>query len=131
MLNPLTHRKILKKGKLGRATITAMGGIARGASKFNLPMTLQVRVEGLPPYEVEDQWIVSQKDPLGFGLDLPVRVDRKDPEKVAIDWKQARQEAAAQKAGRQAALADQGPITDATQPVDVGGGAAGGVPGAA
>ena len=39
----------------------------RGTSQ-NIPMTLEVHVEGLSPYEVEDQWMVSRKDTLGFGL---------------------------------------------------------------
>jgi hypothetical protein len=32
MLNPLTHRKIVRKGVPGRATIVEMGALDRGAS---------------------------------------------------------------------------------------------------
>jgi Short C-terminal domain len=41
MLNPLTHRKVLKKGMPGRATIVERGALDRGGTSFNLPMTLQ------------------------------------------------------------------------------------------
>jgi hypothetical protein len=113
MLNPRTHRKILKKGNPGRARITSFAMPSRGASYQNIPMTLEVHVEGLPPYEVEDQWIVSSKETLGFGLELPVRVDADKPERVAIDWKAARAEREAEKQARQAALASQPPVGDA------------------
>ena len=61
MINPFTHRKILKKGMPGTATIIAMSMPEAGASTQNIAMTLQVRVEGMAPYEVEDQWMVSRK----------------------------------------------------------------------
>ena len=41
MLNPFAHRKILKKGLPGKATIVSMGALDRGGTSFNLPMTLQ------------------------------------------------------------------------------------------
>jgi hypothetical protein len=112
MINPFTHRKILKKGMPGRGTIVAMGALDRDASSFNLPMTLQIRVEGLAPYEVEDQWMVNRKSTLGFGIELPVKVDRNDPSKVAIDWDGAREEHEAQTTARREALAAQGPVGD-------------------
>lgn len=113
MLNPLTHRKILKKGIPGRASITAFTMPERGASTQNIHMTLEVHAEGLSPYEVEDQWLVSSKDTLGFGLEVPVKVDPGKPDRVAIDWKAARAERAADKASRQAALASQPPVSAA------------------
>ena len=100
MINPFAHRKILKKGKPGRARITAFAMPERGASSQNIPMTLEVHVEGLSPYEVEDQWMVSGKDTLGFGLEIPVKVDPNKPEKVAIDWGAAREERKGEKAPR-------------------------------
>ena len=90
MINPFTHRKILKKGKPGTATIVSMSMPQPGASSQNIAMTLQVFVEGMNPYEIEDQWMVSSKDTLGFGMQLPVKVDPDKPEKVAIDWEAAR-----------------------------------------
>lgn len=110
MINPFTHRKILKKGRPGRATIVSMSMPHSGASSQNIAMTLQVAVEGLAPYEVEDQWMVSSKDSLGFGMSLPVKVDPANPQKVAIDWDAARGEDAQQTASRRAALASQGPV---------------------
>lgn len=111
MLNPFAHRKILKKGTPGRARIMAFQMPERGASKQNIRMTLEVRAEGLPPYEVEDQWLVSSKDSLGFGLDVPVKVDAKDQQRVAIDWEGARAERSAEKGARREALAAQPPVT--------------------
>lgn len=82
-----------------------------GASSQNIAMTLQIEVEGLAPYEIEDQWMVNRKDTLGFGMSLPVKVDMENPQKVAIDWDEARDEGAASTAARRAALASQGPVT--------------------
>ena len=110
MINPFTHRKILKKGTPGTATIVSMSMPDAGASSQNIAMTLQVFVEGMNPYEVEDQWMVSSKDTLGFGMQLPVKVDPDKPEKVAIDWDAARAANAAETADRRAALASQGPV---------------------
>lgn len=114
MINPFTHRKILKKGRPGRATIIAMSMPEAGASSQNIAMTLQVEVEGLAPYEVEDQWMVNRKDTLGFGMSLPVKVDEGNPQKVAIDWEAARGESAQETATRRANLAAQGPVSGAT-----------------
>lgn len=110
MINPFTHKKILKKGRPGRGTIIAMSMPEAGASSQNIAMTLQVAVEGLAPYEVEDQWMVSRKDTLGFGVSLPVKVDQGNPQKVAIDWETYRSESAQQTAQRRANLAAQGPV---------------------
>jgi Short C-terminal domain len=108
MLNPLTHRKILKKGMPGRATIVEMGALDRGGTSFNLPMTLQVHVEGVTPYEVEDQWMVKAKDTVGLSGSIPVMVDREHHDKVAIDWEGVRAEYEQEKAARQQALASGG-----------------------
>ena len=110
MINPFTHRKILKKGKAGTGTIVAMSALDPSASSQNVAMTLQVQVEGLSPYEVEDQWMVSRKSTLGFGMALPVKVDMDNPQKVAIDWDGAREQNDAATAARRASLAAQGPV---------------------
>jgi hypothetical protein len=110
MINPFTHRKILKKGRPGTATIIAMSMPDPGASSQNIAMTLQVQVEGLAPYEVEDQWMVNSKHTLGFGMTLPIKVDNDNPQKVAIDWDQADSMQAQETAARRAALAAQGPV---------------------
>ena len=114
MLNPLTHRKILKKGTPGQATIIAMGALDRGSTSFNLPMTLQVYVEGMTPFEVEDQWMVKAKDTGGLSGTIPVKVDPDEPTKVAIDWEGVRAKEAADTQARQEALAAQGPWTGGT-----------------
>lgn len=110
MLNPFTHRRILKKGTPGTARIVSMSMPHAGASLQNIAMTLQVFVEGMAPYEVEDQWMVNRKDTLGFGMELPVRVDPDKPQKVAIDWEAARAQHHADTAARREALAAQGPV---------------------
>jgi Short C-terminal domain len=110
MINPFTHRKILKKGKPGTGTIVSMSALDPSASSQNVGMTLQIQVEGLSPYEIEDQWMVSRKSTLGFGMALPVKVDMDNPQKVAIDWDAAREQNDAQTAARRAALASQGPV---------------------
>ncbi|MFN8111780.1 MAG: SHOCT domain-containing protein [Solirubrobacterales bacterium] len=110
MINPFTHRKILKKGRPGTGTIIAMSNREAGASSQNVAMTLQIRVEGMSPYEVEDQWMVSSKHVLGFGMALPVKVDPDKPQKVAIDWDAAQDQSAAETAARRAALAAEGPV---------------------
>jgi hypothetical protein len=109
MLNPLTHRKVLKKGMPARATIAEMGALDRGGTSFNLPMTLQVHVEGITPYEVEGQWMVKAKDTVALDGSIPVKVDASDHEKVAIDWETLRAEYEQEKTARRAALAAGGP----------------------
>jgi hypothetical protein len=118
LLNPLTHRKILKKGVAGRANIVAMGMFDRDSTAFNLPMTLHVYVEGWQPYEVEDNWIVKAKDAGGLSGAIPVRVDPDDQYRVAIDWEGVRAQVEQMEAARRQALAAQGPVTglSAAQP---------------
>jgi hypothetical protein len=123
VLNPFTHRKLLKRGMPGRATIVERGTLDRGGTSFNLPMTLQVHVEGVPPYEVEDQWMVKAKDAIGLSSgSIPVKVDPDDHTKVAIDWDTVREEYEQHKAARQEALSSgQGLGANITigQPVEI------------
>ena len=110
MISPWTHRRILRKGTPGRATIVSASVPARGATSFNMAMTLQVYVEGQVPYEVEDQWMVKARDTEALNGSIPVKVDPKDPSRVAIDWDALRAEHAAAEDARRAALAAQGPV---------------------
>lgn len=119
MLNPLTHRRVLKKGIPGQATIVAIGALDRGSTSFNLPITLQVYVEGMTPYEIEDQWMVKAKDTGGLSGSIPVKVDREDPQKVAIDWEGVRAKEAQETQARQEALAAQGPWAGGPPPGNV------------
>ena len=48
---------------------------------------------GVSPYEIEDQYFVSSRATLGHGMALPCKVDREDPQRVAIDWDAAEREA--------------------------------------
>jgi Short C-terminal domain len=109
VLNPLTHRKVLKKGTPGRATIVEMGALDRGGTSFNLPVTLQVHVEGITPYEIEDQWMVKAKDAVALEGSIPVKVDASNHQEVAIDWETLRAEYEQEKAARQQDLAVGGP----------------------
>jgi Short C-terminal domain len=68
-------------------------------------MTLQVHAEGITPYEVEDQWMVKAKDTVALSGSIPIKVDRSDHQKVAIDWDLVRSEYEDHKRGRQEALA--------------------------
>jgi putative oligomerization/nucleic acid binding protein len=110
VLNPFTHRKVLKNGRPGRANIVTMGALDRGGTSFNLPMTLHVYVEGLTPYEVHDQWMVKAKDTVALSGSIPVKVDPDDQEKVAIDWDTLRAEYEQEAEARRAALAQSGPV---------------------
>jgi hypothetical protein len=114
VLNPLTHRKVLKKGTPGRATIVERGALDRGGTSFNLPMTLQVHVEGITPYEIEDQWMVKAKDTVALDGSIPIKLDPDDHEKVAIDWDTLRAEYEQEVTARREALAAGGPAGGAT-----------------
>jgi hypothetical protein len=111
VLNPLTHRKILKKGLAGRATIIEIGALDRGATSFNLPMTLQVHVPGITPYEVEDQWMVKARDTAALSGSIPVKVDPEEHDRVAIDWDTLRDEYEGEKQARRDSLAQGGAPT--------------------
>lgn len=104
MLNPFVHRRVLKTGIAGKARVASFR-MPRGIANENIPMTLEVYVEGRAPYLVEGQWWLNRKDRIGSGLELPVRVDRDDPDKVAIDWKAARELRAKERAEYERALA--------------------------
>jgi hypothetical protein len=112
VINPWTHRRILEKGTPGRATIVAASVPARGASMFNMAMTLQVFVEGRTPYEVEGQWMVKASDTEALHGSIPVKVDPDESDKVAIDWDALRAEHEVATEQRRAALAAQGPVED-------------------
>jgi hypothetical protein len=91
VLNPLIHRNVLAHGVRGRASVVAMGALDRGAPSCNLPMTLQVYVDGWTPYEVEDEWLVKAGDAADMSGWVPVRVDPDDLQNVAIDWERLAQ----------------------------------------
>lgn len=95
MINPFTHRRILKKGAPAEAVVLQMSPLpARGqhSAFVNLAMTLQVQIEGEDAYRVEDQWLVKPREAnyLTRGP-IPVKVDRSNGGKVAIEWKGVRE----------------------------------------
>ena len=113
MLNPFTHRKVLKNGVPGKALIVTMGALDRGGGiSFNLPMTLQVYVEGWVPYEVHEEWWVNARDTVALSGWIPVKVDPEERDKVAIDWDTLRETHARQEEARKQALAASGPVPD-------------------
>lgn len=112
MLNPLTHRKVLKNGVPRKAQIATIGALDSDASTFNLPMTLQVYVEGRTPYEVQDQWMVKAGDTVALSGWIPVRVDPDERDRVAIDWATLRESYAREVDARRQALAASGPVQD-------------------
>jgi Short C-terminal domain len=78
--------RILAEGQSGEAVIVGMGTPARGAQRYNLDLDLEVHVGGGAPYRVANQYIVPASAQLGHGVRLPVKVDRDDRAKIAIDW---------------------------------------------
>ena len=103
-------RRILANGIPGRAQIQAMSSPPQDAGRYTIAMTLIVFVEGIAPYEVEDRWLVSSKMQLGWGLQLPVKVDPDDPQQVAVDWDAAFEEQQQREQQRREALQQMGPI---------------------
>ncbi len=80
---------VLQHGQPGAGIVRAMGTPARGAQWFNLDIDLEVHVGGRAPYRVTNQYLVPNSVPLGPGVELPIKVDRTDPARIAIDWDQA------------------------------------------
>ncbi|MEO7397440.1 MAG: SHOCT domain-containing protein [Ilumatobacteraceae bacterium] len=81
--------RILFEGLDGVGVIVGMGTPARGASLYSLDLDLEVHVAGRPPYRVAGAYIVPAAAQLGQGVTIPIRVDRTDPAKIAIDWNRA------------------------------------------
>lgn len=66
-------------------------GPARGAQWFNLEIDMEIHIPGRQPYRINNQYMVPAGATLGPGVTLPVRVDRDNPAKIAIDWDSAQQ----------------------------------------
>jgi hypothetical protein len=75
-------------------------------------MTLQVHVVGITPYVVVGLWLVKAKDTVGLSGSIPVKVDKDDHDKVAIDWDGVRAEYEQEKTQRREALAAGGAPVD-------------------
>ncbi len=83
--------RLLTEGIPAEAVIVGMGTPARGAQMYNLDLDLEVHVPGRPAYRVANSYLVPAAVPIGQGVRLPVRVDRNDQSKIAIDWRSAGQ----------------------------------------
>jgi Short C-terminal domain len=81
--------EILANGLPGQGMVVAHGTPERGAQWFNMDIDLEVHVSGRRPYRVNNQYMVPAGATLGEGVTLPIRVDRNDPSKIAIDWESA------------------------------------------
>jgi hypothetical protein len=81
--------RILAEGAEGVGTIVGMGTPERGAQWFNLNIDLEINVSGRDPYRINQQYMVPASAQLGPGVQLPVKVDKSDPAKIAIDWNRA------------------------------------------
>ena len=93
MVNPFVHRKILRNGEEGRAVIMEMDQPEGGRQSSNCWMSLEVSADGVEPYRVRDQWMISGVEPVKVGSELVVRIDPADRDRVAIDWKRVRADA--------------------------------------
>lgn len=81
--------RILAEGAPGDGVIVGMGTPERGATWFNLNLDLEIHVSGRDPYRINQQYLVPASAQLGQGVKLPVKVDKSDPAKIAIDWERA------------------------------------------
>jgi hypothetical protein len=77
---------ILEHGDPGKGIVRAMGTPSREAQWFNLDVDLEVHVGGREPYRVMNEYLVPAAAGLAVGAELPIKVDRSDPAKIAIDW---------------------------------------------
>jgi hypothetical protein len=82
---------LLSEGVPGEGVILSHGVPARGAQWFNLDIDMEIHVPGRAAYQVSNQYMVPATATLGPGVRLPVRVDKEDPAKIAIDWGSAQQ----------------------------------------
>jgi hypothetical protein len=95
-LNPFRNRKLLRDGVQGTATVLELDEKAlrrhriESTERVNMKLKLQVEVEGREPYETAGQFWVRTDLLSGPGQQLPVAVDPRKPNKLAIDWLRAR-----------------------------------------
>jgi putative oligomerization/nucleic acid binding protein len=81
--------EILATGLPGQGVVIAHGTPERGARWFNLDIDMEVHVGGRRPYRVNNMYMVPAGATIGQGVTLPIKVDREDPSKIAIDWDSA------------------------------------------
>ena len=84
--NDYRGRQLRRTGIPGVAVIESMsetGTEINGQPVMNLG--LEVRPEGLPVYRVRKRLLVMMDD-VGVGSEVPIFVDRTDPQQLVIDW---------------------------------------------
>lgn len=81
--------RLLAEGMPGKAIIREMGTPERGSTWFNLMLDLEVHPRTRDPYRVANEYLVPQAAHLEPGTELPVKIDPRDPAKIAIDWDKA------------------------------------------
>ena len=81
--------QILANGIPGQGVVVGHGTPARGAQWFNMDIDMEVHVSGRAPYRVNNMYLVPAGATIDQGVTLPVKVDREDPAKIAIDWESA------------------------------------------
>src|SRR5262249_13969560 len=78
--------ELIASGEAGKGIVKGMGTPARGASWFNMDIDLEVHVTFREPYRVTNDYLVPSWAGVSPGTELPIKVDREDPAKIAIDW---------------------------------------------
>ena len=86
MLNPISTRRLLRRGEPARARVVEMIDHAHGSRASRVRMTLEITPRGGARYEVRDRWRVSGAEPMGRGSELCVMVDPERRHRIAIDW---------------------------------------------
>jgi hypothetical protein len=86
--------ELIASGEPGTGIVKGMGTPARGAQWFNIDIDLEVHVTFREPYRVTNDYLVPSWAGLGPGVELPIKVDKQDPARIAIDWDQLQKPAA-------------------------------------
>ncbi len=80
--------ELLQQGEPGKGIVKGMGVPARAAQWFNLDVDLEVHTTFREPYRVTNDYLVPSWAGVSPGMELPLRIDRSDPARIAIDWDQ-------------------------------------------
>jgi hypothetical protein len=78
----------IKDGMKGSAVVQSSSMPTPQAQMYNVTMWLDVHVEGRPPYRVHHECMVKAGKHPWPGQTLPVVVDRENPERIDIQWKE-------------------------------------------
>ena len=100
------EREILKKGTPARAVAKGFTQPVPG-DRFALQIPLEIHPAGGEPYEVNYVFTAARmKAAITVGMEIPVKVDPNDPQRVAVQWDA--QQAAIAAAGGDMAAVEQG-----------------------